>query len=103
LGFGDSSSGGQAEHLRRLWDAFATEFYTLVCTKDPKYNEVRQRIEALKGHPTSLVVAAVAGAVGATVGLSAGVVTPFVALLLHGILSLGTNTFCTYSKQTLSK
>src|SRR5262249_21038764 len=95
LGFGDDAQEGQSGR-KRLWDAFVAEFFSLLCTQNAKYRDVRNRVEQLKGQPRAVVVPAISGALGATLGLVPGMITPFVALLLHGASSLGVHTICAH-------
>jgi hypothetical protein len=79
---------------RRLWGAFTAEFFTMLCSDGDEYEDFRRQVAALKGQPTTVIVGTISSAVGAGLGIEAGLLTPFVVLLLHGVVSLGRNSMC---------
>lgn len=65
-----------------------------MCTKDAKYAQLRKAIAAHGGKGTVLVVGVIAAALAAVLGIAAGVLTPFISLLLLIVGNLGLNVAC---------
>lgn len=102
LGFGADADGTGGR--KRLWDAFTAEFFVMLCTRTSRYAGLRQQVKALKGQSATVIVGTISSAVGADLGVEVGVLTPFVVLLLHGVVSLGLNTMCAdYRGRQVSK
>jgi hypothetical protein len=68
------------------------ELNILLCTNDKKYAELRKKLTAIKSQ--NAIVAAIAAAIGAIIGLSAAVIMPFVAIILMTLLQVGLNAYC---------
>lgn|SRR6476661_8221990 len=76
------------------WDAFRAEWRDLACTDSPKYEELRAKVKGLRGGPATVVVSAIAAGLSAALGIAAGILVPFVAILLHGVVTVGNNVIC---------
>lgn len=87
-----------------VWELFKEEFFQFLCTRNPKYAGLRKKLRAADKATKTLALPAIAGAIGAALGLSAGILAPFVALGLLGAAQLGANAWCTSrrSKSTAS-
>ena len=85
----------------KLREAILEELHLLLCTKDPKYKDVRAKGRSLS-RPG---VYAVAGAIGAVIaGVPAGLITGAVAFFLLFVTKIGVNAFCrAYSADTIKK
>jgi hypothetical protein len=88
-------AGGSIEP-ESMWSAFRREFHALVCTKDPRYAELRKRLRRMAGTKTQLALAGAMGAglcpyVGITV---TAVLSPLCAIGILGALELGKNSVC---------
>lgn len=77
-----------------FWMKLKKELYALLCTADSKYNDLRRKIKDAKDTTEKYIVAAIAAAIGSVLGIAAGILVPFVALLLLGIIQLNTNAWC---------
>jgi len=77
-----------------LWPLLLDELFLLVCKKDKKYAELRRQIEATDKVVKQGIIPAVAGVVGARLGVEVAIVTPFVALGFLGLAELGINAWC---------
>jgi hypothetical protein len=97
FGFSDKRAGGPGLP-NRLWEAFKGEWYKFACTKDPKYRELRTKVSSLKGKPATVVISAMSIAISQQLGIGAGILTPFIAIFLHGIVKLGFASVCTAIK-----
>lgn len=98
---GDPALLGFADEQRRdrsfpaeLWRSFQREWYDLACTSNPRYKSLRARVASLKGSPATVIVSSISAGIGATLGLAAAVLVPFIAILLHGTLTVGNNIIC---------
>jgi len=94
--FGDRAEPGVENLSGRspAWTNFKAEFYRLVCTNAPEYAEVRKQIELAKRTTNTVVIPSLAGVIGGTIGISAGVLTPFVALGILSLAYIGKNAWC---------
>jgi hypothetical protein len=70
------------------------EVHCLFCTGDARYNELRKRFSQLKGQPAAVIVSIISAGIASTLGIAAGVLAPFVAIILHGIITVGLNSIC---------
>jgi hypothetical protein len=77
-----------------LWKAIDSEFYSLICTKSKRYEQVRKTLDKQGGKATLIIVSTIAGVIGSVLGVVASVCVPFVAYLLTIALSVGKNVFC---------
>lgn len=106
--FGDPGLLGLTDEERRdrnypaeLWQAFKLEYYELTCTSSAKYKNLRAKVANLKGSSATVIVSSIAAGIASTVGLAAAVLVPFVAILLHGALTVGNNVMCRAMKARL--
>ena len=72
-----------------LWMRLKVELRLLVCTDDPKYQDVRAGLGKESQVAGAVVLSLISSAVGAHLGVEAGMTTPFVVLLL---MALGRTT-----------
>lgn len=98
LGFGKKSAG-QSGAPSTAWRAFTAEWRELSCTDNAKYDGLRDQVKALRGRPATVIVSTIAAGLSNDIGIEAGLLVPFVAILLHGILTVGNNVIC----RTLAK
>lgn len=78
----------------KFWELFKDELFQFLCTRNPKYAELRKQLKTANRTSKTLVMPALAGAIGATLGLAPGILVPFVALGLLGAAQLGANAWC---------
>jgi hypothetical protein len=90
-------SNTQGLGLRNLWEAAKSEFRLLICTDDPKYDDLRERARGISSKHTDTLVASLAAGLGAMIGVSAMILAPLVGLLLLAASRLGTETYCRVS------
>jgi hypothetical protein len=93
LGFSEKSKGDKGLS-RRLWKAFKDEWFELACTNTSKYAGLRRKVAGLKGTPATVIVSSISAGIAASMGITAGIIAPFVAIFLHGVLSVGNNVVC---------
>lgn len=94
LGFRDNPDGNDKGLARKLWASLKAELRLLACTTSPKYSELRSKVAALKGQPGTVIVGVISATVAGTLGTAVAVVTPFVVIFLHGLVTVGVNTMC---------
>lgn len=82
------------------WKNLKREFFTLLCTDDEKYADLRRQIQELEGPTKVVIIPAIAAAIGAILGIAAGILTPFVALLFLGAAKLGAQAWCETAKDS---
>ena len=85
------------------WNAFLRELRELFCTNNPKYRDVRQRVTEVEKTTSKYIVPAIAGSIGATLGITEAVLVPFVALALFAILQISVNSWCSVNEEEMSK
>jgi hypothetical protein len=93
LGFGRRTAGKTGVPAA-VWQAFKAEWRELACTNSSKYRGLRAQVKSLRGQPATIVVSSISAGIAATLGIAAGILVPFVAILLHGILTVGNNVIC---------
>lgn len=76
------------------WQALKREFREFLCSDSKKYKEARELLKSTETVTSKAIVPAIAGAIGATIGLAPAILTPFVALLILGALKIGVNAWC---------
>lgn len=70
------------------------QMFLLICTEDERYSKTRSEIETILGKNTDSILAIISAAVGSQIGFAATVLMPVIVIALHGLLSVGKNTFC---------
>ncbi len=70
------------------------EFNLLLCTDTQKYSALGEGFTREGGQVSTVMVSSISVAVGTQLGLAAGVVSPWVILLLLAVLKLGKEAFC---------
>lgn len=93
LGFGRRAAGKPGVPAE-IWQAFKAEWRELACTDSEKYKSLRAQVRSLRGNPATVVVSSIAAGLASALGIAAGILVPFVAILLHGVLTLGNNVIC---------
>lgn len=77
-----------------LWPAVKTEFHSFLCTESDAYKDVRSQWKDLQIGGPSVIVASVAGAIGAQLGMVSGVLIPIVVWLCVVSGRIGKNALC---------
>jgi hypothetical protein len=93
FGFSEKSKGDKGLS-RRLWKAFKDEWFELACSNTSKYDRLRKQVADLKGAPATVIVSSISAGIAACLGITAGIIAPFVAIFLHGVLTVGNNVVC---------
>lgn len=76
------------------WGRLQDEMYRFLCTNDPHYKELRNKLTDAKFATSRFVIPAISATIGNMIGLAAGMITPFVALALLTIFKVGTSAWC---------
>jgi hypothetical protein len=77
-----------------FWLRIKREFDLLVCTKHKSYARVRRQLAAHANTAQTAIIGLITAAISSRLGVAAGVITPFIALFLLLLLSLGRNAYC---------
>lgn len=84
---------GGTRDPKPFWDRFCEEFHKFICD-DSAYVEERKALLS-KGQTTArLLMMTISSAVGATIGYSATLLIPAVAVLLYTVGRIGRNAYC---------
>ena len=89
----------EKELSKGVWPNIRREIYLLVCTDDPKYNDLREDLSREKTLTTAFIVSSISTWIGAAVGFTATSVTPFVVLCLIALLRVGKEAWCRSFRQ----
>lgn len=85
---------------KKYWEQVKTEIRILLCTDDPKYDELRAKLNLAGAKSTEIVVGTISAAVASVLGLEAGIISAFVAVVLHSVLKLGISAYCALDEQS---
>lgn len=77
-----------------LWLTIKQEFCILICTNDKKYIETRKSLITVGKDTKTVIVAIISASIGSSLGIIAGIVTPFCMLCLFALLHVGKEAFC---------
>ncbi len=70
------------------------EAHTLLCTDDPAYAQIRDKLNATQGTSAAAVLSVVSGAVGAKLGFAAALTVPFLAAILAAVSKITVKAWC---------
>ena len=84
---------GGATVSEGLYHRIKDELHKLICG-DPSYDKLRKEISGLIKQHKGKAVGMIAAALGATVGLSAVVLVPVIAIILSIVSEVGVNAWC---------
>ena len=77
-----------------FWNAFKAEFKRLVCTRDPRYRQLRLELAKNAREPTTVLTGMIAVEIGQNIGAVPGLLTPLVVVCLIVLLRVGQAAFC---------
>lgn len=94
----------EARPPKAYWDQVKHEIFTLVCTDDKKYSDLRASLEKVGNKGTNVIVATISASVGSAMGVGAGVISGFCAVALYFVIKIGKESYCAIqlSNQSLS-
>lgn len=86
--------GGSTEKTSEAFlDTFKTEFKKFICG-DEEYAEERAKLRAEGPVAKSLFISVISAAIGATLGYTATLLAPAVAIMLHTVTTVGLKAWC---------
>jgi hypothetical protein len=85
--------GGIPQHTQPFFDRFKTEFQKFICGH-PDYENYRKKLGAESPIIKTLYISMISSAIGATIGFSATLLAPAVAILLSVVGQMGLNAYC---------
>jgi len=84
---------GGIENPKPFWDSFKNEIYLFFCD-DTAYADIKKSFGDERPIVKKVLISAVSGAIGATLGYSATLLAPAVVLMLSTIAQMGINAYC---------
>lgn len=97
-GFSNTSPYGSQRFAAVFYDKLLEELEQLICD-DPKYAEDRKRILQQAAAAKTVIVASIATVIAPHLGVSAVLIVPSIALILHVTSGMGTNAWCAARKE----
>jgi hypothetical protein len=82
--------------MKMGWERVKEELLILICTKDPKYAKLRNSLRDANEKGTRYVITVISSAVGSVMGVEAGVISAFCAVLLHSAAKIGVEAYCVH-------
>ncbi len=80
---------------RKWWNEVKREFEVFVCTNDPKYDELREKIKDKSSATTTMLLGLVSAAIGKYCdSVEMGAVTAFCAVCLFAFAKIGKEAYC---------
>jgi hypothetical protein len=84
---------GGTRDTKPFWDRFRQEFRNFICD-DNAYKEEKKALNAEGSITKTLLISVVSSAIGATIGYSATLLAPAVAILLCVVGKMTVNAYC---------
>lgn len=81
-----------------LWQKTRDELRLIICTDDSKYRALRDDLKKETNVTSAVILSLISTTVSSQLGLAAGLITPFVVLLLVTMLTAGKEAWCTQMK-----
>ncbi len=89
---------GGARDTKPFWERFQAEFYKYLCD-DSAYVEEKKAFASANSASKAMIVSGVSAALGATIGFSATVLAPAVAILMFNVGKMGIRAYCAKDAQ----
>ena len=90
---------GGIPNTKPFWDNLKKEFNRFICD-DSAYTKERESLKSESTIPKTLMISAISAALGATLGFTATLLAPAIALLLFNVSKITKNAYCnTYFKK----
>ena len=81
----------------KVWRAVKKEFNLFLCTNDPKYTELRDKLEKSRKATSSTIVSIIAAAITPILGFEIGALVGLVSVCLYGVIKVGKEAYCSLS------
>ena len=78
---------------KTIFDKFKAEFKKFIC-EDGSYVEEKKALSAENPITKAILISAISGAIGATIGYTATLLAPAVTILLFTVGKMGKNAYC---------
>lgn len=85
--------GGESQNTQPFFDRFKIEFQKFICGHSD-YDSYRKKLGAETPIVKTLYISMISSAIGATIGFSATLLAPAVAILLSTVGQMGLNAYC---------
>ena len=92
---------GGIPNTKPFWDNLKLEFNKFICD-DITYKKEKESLKSESNIPKELLISAISAAIGATLGFTATLLAPAIALLLFSVTKITKNAYCNtyYKKET---
>ena len=84
---------GGSRDSKPFWEQFKVEFHKFVCD-DSAYVEEKRALSDEASVLKPVLISGISAAIGATIGYSATLLAPAVAVLLYTVGKMGVNAYC---------
>lgn len=81
------------------WSSVEAEVFTLLCTDDTKYSDIRERLSKHSGTATLYILSTISVWLSSRLGASLAMITPLVGTVLYGVAKLGIAGWCRHEKR----
>jgi hypothetical protein len=85
---------------KNYWSSVKTEVFTLLCTEDAKYSDIRDRLSKHSDIATLYILSTLSIWLSSLLGASLAIITPLVGTLLYAIAKLGMGAWCESERQS---
>lgn len=82
---------------KECWPQVKNEFHIFLCTDNPKYDDLRKKLDSSASATSTTIIGAIAAAIGSHLGFEAGALVGLVAVCLYGVLKIGKEVYCSAS------
>lgn len=84
---------------KKYWDFVNAEMQLFLCTDEKKYRALWKQIQEMQKKSTTAIVGLIATFLGASIGVSATLLSGFVAVCLFAALKVGKEAYCAFTLQ----
>jgi len=97
----DTYSFGLQLKPKTYWESVKKEIFTLLCTKDKKYSEIRKRLEIGTGITTIYVLSTISVWLSNLLSAQFNLIAPLVATVLYAVTQIGVSAWCELEKKRI--
>jgi len=81
------------------WSSVKAEVFTLLCTDDAKYSDLRDRLSKHSDTATLYILSTISVWLSSRLGASLAMITPLVGTVLYAVAKLGVAGWCDHERQ----
>ncbi|WP_311221021.1 MULTISPECIES: hypothetical protein [unclassified Acidovorax] len=84
---------------KKYWDFVKSEMQLFLCADEKKYRALWKQILEMQKNSTTAIVGVIATFLGASIGVSATLLSGFIAVCLFAALKVGKEAYCAFTSQ----